>query len=260
GSILARLSYPQALSPEGEVFHLAVHDREQSGIERPPVAPTKADDPAAGPGVASARHAARGAVNRRRRPGADPAAGRARAGDRHSASARGTKRPSTAGRRAQQVRGPKLRRDRRGHGTEYQGGQVASEPGPFSATRHIDGVPVRGQCLPAPRQPIRGSDRIGVTAVPEPQPLSDADRAELTAYLDGEWAGEDRRRVEARLASDPRLRAEADSLKRAWELLDALPRLAPSNEFTTRTLDRVSALRDAAPSVTKTEAIPPPPR
>ena len=96
--------------------------------------------------------------------------------------------------------------------------------------------------------------------MPEPQPLSDADRADLTAYLDGELAGEERRRVEARLATDPQLRSEADSLKRAWELLDALPRPAPSNEFTTRTLDRVSALRVATPSTSKTEALPAPKR
>ena len=74
-------------------------------------------------------------------------------------------------------------------------------------------------------------------------PLNDNDRDELIAYMDGELAGEAQRRVENRLITDPSVRAEADSLKRAWELLDYLPRPEPSTDFTERTLTRVSALQ-----------------
>jgi anti-sigma factor RsiW len=82
----------------------------------------------------------------------------------------------------------------------------------------------------------------------ELSPLSDAERAELVAYLDGELNEAASRKLEARLSSDPRVRAEADALRRTWELLDYLPRPAPSADFTHRTLDRVSALRPAVTS------------
>ena len=80
-------------------------------------------------------------------------------------------------------------------------------------------------------------------------PLSDADRADLIAYLDGELTGDARRRLETRLSADPTLRMEADSLKQAWAMLDYLPRPGPSADFATRTLDRVSAV--AAPTITQ---------
>src|SRR5205085_12576291 len=79
----------------------------------------------------------------------------------------------------------------------------------------------------------------------DPQPLTDADRDELVAYLDGELDADGQQRVEARLGQDPRVRAEADTLRRAWEMLDYLPRPVPSQDFTERTLTRVSALRSA---------------
>src|ERR1051326_7472028 len=75
-----------------------------------------------------------------------------------------------------------------------------------------------------------------------PPPLSDRDRADLVAYLDGDPSldREAARKIETRIGLDPRLRAEADSLKRAWDLLDYLPRAEPSPHFTHRTLDRVA--------------------
>jgi anti-sigma factor RsiW len=79
--------------------------------------------------------------------------------------------------------------------------------------------------------------------MPDPQSITDDDRAELVAYLDGELEADAERRVEARLNTDANARAEADTLRRAWELLDYLPRAEPSTDFTERTLDRVSALR-----------------
>src|SRR5437016_255159 len=78
--------------------------------------------------------------------------------------------------------------------------------------------------------------------MPDPAPFTDADRAELVAYLDGELDRTGQQRVEARLGRDVRARAEAETLKRAWELLDYLPRPEPSPNFTERTLTRISAL------------------
>lgn len=80
-------------------------------------------------------------------------------------------------------------------------------------------------------------------------PLTDDDRDELVAYLDGELPADAQRRVEARLNSDPAARTEADTLRRAWDLLDYLPRAEPSTDFTERTLDRVSSLGGSAARV-----------
>jgi anti-sigma factor RsiW len=74
-------------------------------------------------------------------------------------------------------------------------------------------------------------------------PLKDEDRANLIAYLDGELKGEAARDLEVRLNLDPAVRAEAETLRRTWELLDYLPRPEASTTFTSRTLDRVSAVR-----------------
>jgi hypothetical protein len=79
----------------------------------------------------------------------------------------------------------------------------------------------------------------------KPQPLNDDDRADLVAYLDGELDARSARAVEARLNTDPLARAEATTLQQTWELLDLLPRPAPSTAFTSRTLQSVSSLRPA---------------
>jgi anti-sigma factor RsiW len=71
-------------------------------------------------------------------------------------------------------------------------------------------------------------------------PLSDKDREDLVAYLDGELDPAAARRIEARLNADPNSRAEAIALRRTWELLDYLPRAEPSPHFTHRTLQRLA--------------------
>jgi hypothetical protein len=86
-------------------------------------------------------------------------------------------------------------------------------------------------------------------------PLTDDDRAELVAYLDGELPAAAQRRVEARLNSDPAARTEVDTLKRAWELLDYLPRTQPSTDFTDRTIDRISAMNVASATVSTASPI-----
>src|SRR5947209_2250264 len=78
--------------------------------------------------------------------------------------------------------------------------------------------------------------------------LTDEERAELVAYLDGEVVGEARRAIEAKLSLDPDWRAEAGTLKRTWDLLDFLPRPEPREDFAQRTLSKVGPIRrpDAA--------------
>ncbi len=70
--------------------------------------------------------------------------------------------------------------------------------------------------------------------------LSDKDRADLVAYLDGELDGPQSRALEARLNIDSAARAEAESLRKTWELLDYLPRAEPSASFTNRTLEKLA--------------------
>ncbi len=74
-------------------------------------------------------------------------------------------------------------------------------------------------------------------------PLDDEEQTELVAYLDGELDAEAARVVEAKIHRDPEAQAEAEALRRTWDLLDFLPQAQPSPSFTHRTLDRVSALR-----------------
>jgi anti-sigma factor RsiW len=83
--------------------------------------------------------------------------------------------------------------------------------------------------------------------MPDRPPPDDSGRAELIAYLDGELDAIAQQRVEARLMRDPKARADADALKRTWDLLDHLPRPEPSPDFTERTLDRVSVIRPSEP-------------
>jgi hypothetical protein len=90
------------------------------------------------------------------------------------------------------------------------------------------------------------------TAVP-PDPFE----AELVAYLDGELDAAAARKVEARLAADPGARAKAAALKKTFDLLDYLPKPDPSPNFTTRTLDRLPAMKSGpAPVPTQTARQP----
>jgi anti-sigma factor RsiW len=74
-------------------------------------------------------------------------------------------------------------------------------------------------------------------------PLSERERADLVAYLDGELEAETARALEAKLSLNPAARTEADGLRRTWDLLDHLPRSQPSPTFTHRTLERLSPIR-----------------
>jgi hypothetical protein len=77
----------------------------------------------------------------------------------------------------------------------------------------------------------------------EPSSMSEPERADLVAYLDGELTGEAARSLEAKLSLNPAARAEAEALRRTWELLDYLPRPQSSPNFTHRTIERLSPVR-----------------
>jgi len=85
------------------------------------------------------------------------------------------------------------------------------------------------------------------------QPLSDDEREDLIAYLDGETDAQTARNVEAKLNRDPQARKEAEALRKSFDLLDYLPRPEPSPSFTHRTMTRVSA---AYPGLTGAGALP----
>jgi anti-sigma factor RsiW len=77
--------------------------------------------------------------------------------------------------------------------------------------------------------------------------LNDEDRAELVAYLDGELGEKAAQAFEARLSRDRELRAEADVLKKTWDMLDYLPRAEPSASFTHETLERLAVQTTGGP-------------
>lgn len=71
-------------------------------------------------------------------------------------------------------------------------------------------------------------------------PLTEEEKAELVAYLDGELDDAATQAVEAKIATDPDARTELDALKQAWGMLDYLPKASPSANFTNRTMERLS--------------------
>ena len=98
----------------------------------------------------------------------------------------------------------------------------------------------------------------------EPMSLPDDDsspadpfESELVAYLDGELDPIAARKVEARLATDPAVRERATALKKTFALLDYLPKPEPTPTFTTRTLDRIPALKSGSiPVVVQSQTVP----
>jgi anti-sigma factor RsiW len=92
--------------------------------------------------------------------------------------------------------------------------------------------------------------------------INEQRRDELTAYLDGELDEATAAVVEQRLRDDPALRREAETLKRAWELLDFLPQPEPSTDFAARTLSMAvpipAAAAASAPVPTAAPYAPPP--
>ena len=73
----------------------------------------------------------------------------------------------------------------------------------------------------------------------KPPRLSEDERAELVAFLDGELTDEAARAIETRINVEPAYRAEAKALERAWEMLDFLPKAEPKPNFSERTLSKI---------------------
>src|SRR5580692_9174205 len=71
-------------------------------------------------------------------------------------------------------------------------------------------------------------------------PLTEDEKAELVAYLDGELDEAAVHAVEAKIATNPAARAELDALKQTWGMLDYLPKASPSPNFTNRTMERLT--------------------
>jgi hypothetical protein len=65
---------------------------------------------------------------------------------------------------------------------------------------------------------------------------------ELIAYLDGELTEPQARQLEARLSQSSAERTKLDSYKKTWDLLDNLPKIAPSRNFTEKTIERLEPL------------------
>jgi hypothetical protein len=86
-----------------------------------------------------------------------------------------------------------------------------------------------------------------------PSELPDSD--ELVAYLDGELAPEECRRIEQRLSTDATYRQQLRELDQAWEALGELPHTTIGDEFVKTTMDLVTleAEREVA---TRTAALP----
>jgi anti-sigma factor RsiW len=76
--------------------------------------------------------------------------------------------------------------------------------------------------------------------------LTDKERENLVAYLDGELPAAAARALEAKLQQDPRARAEAEALRRTWAMLDLLPQPKTSPAFTSQTLERLAVQRPKA--------------
>ncbi len=76
----------------------------------------------------------------------------------------------------------------------------------------------------------------------ETQRLTDLERANLVAYLDGELNEPEARALSTKLTQSVTGRREVDALQKAWELLDFLPRPEPSEALITRTLTEIRTL------------------
>src|SRR4051794_31868018 len=82
--------------------------------------------------------------------------------------------------------------------------------------------------------------RDGVAMGPDQQRLTPTERADQVAYLDGELGDADARAIATKLSNSATARREVESLEKAWELLDHLPRPRAAEDFTARTLTEVA--------------------
>jgi anti-sigma factor RsiW len=74
------------------------------------------------------------------------------------------------------------------------------------------------------------------------QRLSEGDRANLVAYLDGELDEREEQAMATKLTQSVSGRREMESLQKTWEMLDLLPRPTAPDDFASRTLTEVEKL------------------
>jgi anti-sigma factor RsiW len=77
---------------------------------------------------------------------------------------------------------------------------------------------------------------------PDQQRLSEVDRSNLVAYLDGELGENEEQILATKLTQSISGRREMEALQRTWELLDFLPRPQASEGLSSRTLTEVRKL------------------
>lgn len=65
---------------------------------------------------------------------------------------------------------------------------------------------------------------------------------DLVAYLDGELAEEEARRIESKLLEDQTVRRQAEALEKTWNLLDRLPSPPVSESSVGRTVQSISSM------------------
>lgn len=75
----------------------------------------------------------------------------------------------------------------------------------------------------------------------ESTPITPSLRENLVAYLDGELDESETLEVERTLTESAEIRQEVEALSRTWDLLDQLPRVRASSEFTERTMASIQA-------------------
>ncbi|MBM4002705.1 MAG: hypothetical protein FJ295_05355 [Planctomycetes bacterium] len=73
-----------------------------------------------------------------------------------------------------------------------------------------------------------------------PPGFDSADEENLVAYLDGELDYETSQSIERRLARDVDYRQRLQQLQRAWDLMDALPRVHAGQSFAKTTMELVA--------------------
>ena len=83
------------------------------------------------------------------------------------------------------------------------------------------------ECLPVANEPLR---------------LSDLERSNLVAYLDGELPETEADYLRTKITQSVTARREIESLEKTWELLDYLPRPEAPEALLSRTMTQVEAL------------------
>ncbi len=119
-----------------------------------------------------------------------------------------------------------------------------AEPSPPPSVPESTPVPASASAVTStnadapPTIPAANQNR-GAQQPPAAEAIVDL-RRDLVAFLDQELDPRRAAIIETKISLDPKIRAEADSLRRTWELLDFLPKPPePSATFTSRTLEKI---------------------